>query len=501
MTKKRKLIQNKVALLSIISIGILFIIIGIFYSSFSLLEPVEKVIFASEKSNYENKDSGSWQIEKKAVWKSRSTVEITFDIDTILKRENRYTDMIFVLDISESMVGQRLEQAKADIKNLFNTLLSTPNNKIALITFDKDATILSDFTNDQNLLSNKIDGIYDKQGTNYYQALLQVNEILKNYRYEENRDCVVMFLTDGAPNTDTPNEKTYFNYLKKQYPFMTINAIQYELRDKEIEQIQDISNYQYKATLENLNEILQEASVVPVPYNEFSIVDDIDTDFFEIEEKSILENDNNIEIDKSVGKIIINLKEIRSGTNHKITYRLHLKNEFLDIGGVYPISKKIEIKSRMENYIENIESTLTPILKDLFQVTYDSNLPKGCDIKTTLPENKNHFIFDTVEVENDLICDGYQFKGWRVVTETLNRPTEDYFIMPNSDVILRAEWANFSISAYINGEIHTYIPPILRNISSDDINDLWEYKESITKIVFQNSIHDIEEAINNNMIQ
>lgn len=59
MTKKRKLIQNKVALLSIISIGILFIIIGIFYSSFSLLEPVEKVIFASEKSNYENKDSGS----------------------------------------------------------------------------------------------------------------------------------------------------------------------------------------------------------------------------------------------------------------------------------------------------------------------------------------------------------------------------------------------------------------------------------------------------------
>ena len=482
---------SKLTLLAVVVIGLLLIVTGLFYSSFALIEPVKSVSFQSEKLNYNEQEPGSFQIEKSAIWKNRGEAEVTIDVDTILKRGNRYTDIIFVLDISESMVGKKLEQAKTDIKQLFSTLLSTPTNKIALITFDQNATILSEFTDDQNLLNNKIDGIYDKQGTNYYQALKQVNEILKNYQSEEDRDCVVMFLTDGIPNVDTPNEKTYFNYLKKQYPYMVVNAIQYELNDKIINQIKDISDYQYLSTITNLKDTLQEASIVPVPYNEFLITDYINTAFFEIED---IISDYKVEVDKKNGKVIWNLKEMRSGTTHQIKYLLHLKDELIDVGGVYPISKTIEIKSEIEKIKENIESELTPKLKDLFRVRYDANIPKGCNIKESLPQDKNHFIFDTVTVADDLTCDGYQFKGWSTVTEDVNRPTEEYFVMPSDDVIIRAEWTTLSFEKSINGEIYVYISPILRSVSENDNNDLWEYKESITKIVFQNSIHNIEEA-------
>ena len=122
---------SKLTLLAVVVIGLLLIVTGLFYSSFALIEPVKSVSFQSEKLNYNEQEPGSFQIEKSAIWKNRGEAEVTIDVDTILKRGNRYTDIIFVLDISESMVGKKLEQAKTDIKQLFSTLLSTPTNKIA----------------------------------------------------------------------------------------------------------------------------------------------------------------------------------------------------------------------------------------------------------------------------------------------------------------------------------------------------------------------------------
>ena len=40
---------------------------------------------------------------------------------------------------------------------------------------------------------------------------------------------IVLFLTDGYPNKDTPNQIAQYQYLKQEYPYITINAIQYEM--------------------------------------------------------------------------------------------------------------------------------------------------------------------------------------------------------------------------------------------------------------------------------
>jgi len=63
-----KSISNRIIILSIVVVGLLFIMIGLFYSSFALLDPMKSISFTSENLNYDEKDSGSWKIENSAEW-------------------------------------------------------------------------------------------------------------------------------------------------------------------------------------------------------------------------------------------------------------------------------------------------------------------------------------------------------------------------------------------------------------------------------------------------
>jgi len=62
--------------------------------------------------------------------------------------------------------------------------------------------------------------------------------------------------------------------------------------------------------------------------------------------------------------------------------------------------------------------------------------------------------------------------------------------MPGSDVIIKAEWAKVNVSKSMDGEIYTVPPSIMKSHSSNQ--EIWKYSSSITKIVFENEIHDIE---------
>ena len=180
---------------------------------FAELQPVKSVEILSEKSNYNEKEAGSWKIDKSAKWVSRGIAEIKFDLDTVLKTNNKYTDILFVLDISGSMSGDKLSRVKADTIELITTLLSNSNNRAGIITFETNSSIVSDFTNSKDELLDKINNLSTGNMTNYYQALVNVDSLLKNYTKEKDRECVVLFLTDGYPNENTPNEVGQYNYL------------------------------------------------------------------------------------------------------------------------------------------------------------------------------------------------------------------------------------------------------------------------------------------------
>ena len=138
---------------AIILLGIAILVCSMSYA-YAMSAPVSSVIITSENVSFEEKVPGSWQVEKSAKWISKSRARVTFDVDTTLMAKEEATDIIFVVDTSASMEGDKLNQVKTDSTSLINDILSNTNNNVALIEFNSSATILSDFTNDKNFLIN-----------------------------------------------------------------------------------------------------------------------------------------------------------------------------------------------------------------------------------------------------------------------------------------------------------------------------------------------------------
>jgi len=64
----------------------------------------------------------------------------------------------------------------------------------------------------------------------------------------------MIFLTDGFPTSK--GHKAEYNNLKEKYPDIIINGIQYELGNYIIQDIKDMSDYQYTANRRNLEKTL-----------------------------------------------------------------------------------------------------------------------------------------------------------------------------------------------------------------------------------------------------
>ena len=101
--------------------------------AFAALIPTKSIIITSHKTSFEDKEQGSWQVEKSGKWIERGKAEVTFDVSSTFMKQNEYTDVIFVLDISGSMEGERISHVKSDTKELLNTLLETKGNRASVL--------------------------------------------------------------------------------------------------------------------------------------------------------------------------------------------------------------------------------------------------------------------------------------------------------------------------------------------------------------------------------
>ena len=101
-----------------------------------------------ESPDYKDNTPGSFHIDKSAKWTGINKAQVTFDVKSIMKvSEGNYKDIILVLDISESMKGDKIAKVKSDSIELVESLLSDSNNKVALVVYDTDSEIISEFTN------------------------------------------------------------------------------------------------------------------------------------------------------------------------------------------------------------------------------------------------------------------------------------------------------------------------------------------------------------------
>lgn len=466
----------------IFSIIVIAILIYFIVPSFASLIPVKSVVITSEHSSYENNDPGAWQVTKSGEWTGKGEATVTFDVDTVLKSETQYTDIIFVLDISNSMNGDKIAKVKTDSVELIETLLSNSNNRAALITFDTTSAVVSGLTNDKEELTNQINGLSVGAATNYYQALVNVDTILQDYTKEDNREMIVLFLTDGYPNVDIPNQIAQYEYLKNQYPYITINGIQYEMGNEILEPIIQVSDNQYFADMETLNNVLFDASVNPEKYVTYQIIDYVENTYFSLNSvDDITVSQGTVELTEEEGKqkIIWTITDLKTGGNANLSMKLQLKEEFIGQGGIYPTNESEEIISTIEDIPdENVSSTLTPVLEDNYEVIYDGNDPEGCTV-SNMPETVNYSVYDTVAVSQEKpTCSGYEFKGWEFESDNINKVNDDYFIMPENDVTLRATWSKVELAKSMDGTVYSitdfyYVianQAVMDNISSEFVS-------------------------------
>lgn len=472
--KIKKFIKEHIKEIIIVCVLVIAILIYFIVPSFANLIPVKSVVITSEHSSFEDNEPGAWQVTKSGEWTGRGEATVTFDVDTTLKTSTRYTDVIFVLDISGSMSGNKLDRVKSDSIDLINTLLSNTNNRAALITFDTTSTIISGLTNDVESLTNQINELTTTGSTNYYQALVNVDSILQNYTKEDDREMVVLFLTDGYPNVDTPNQITEYQYLKQQYPYITINGIQYEMGDTILNPITQISDSQYIANIKTLNNVLFDASIIPYIYEEYKIVDYIENDYFyldSVDDISVSQGTVDLTEEDNRQKVTWTITNFKSGSNANLSMKLKLKEEFIDVGGTYPTNEKEEITSKISDVMdEDINSTLTPILQDNYQVIYDGNSPDECTV-SNVPESLDHTVYDTVAIsQEEPTCSGYEFKGWEITTDNITKVNDDYFIMPESDVTIRAIWSKIELAKSMDGTVYS-APDFYDVIASQAVMD------------------------------
>ena len=481
-------------------------IVAISIPVFAKEEPVKSITIESENLNYEKNESGSYKITKQAEWIGKGKARITFQVDTKeLIKENTNTDTILIIDTSGSMTGDKLDKVKSDSVDLIQKTLQDNNNKIGIIEFNDNASIISNLSNDIPDLTNKINNLTTLGSTNYYQALVKLDELLKTYQKEENRELTVLFLTDGLPNINTPNEIGQYKYLKSEYPYLNINGIQYEMGSNILTEIKNISDKQFIADMNTLNNVLIDASSPRETYNNFKITDYINTEHFKIEDKkAITATTGNFTLDKGNGKVTWNLDGLSSGTSATMTIDVYLKEEYLDKFNLYKTNTKEEVTSEIKGIKENISKTDTPMLSNSFTVTYDENAPDGCKVEGTIPESKQYSVFNPVKIEDTILnCEGYKFQGWEVVNkENVSMIGNDYFVSDGNDIKLKAIWSKVSLKKSMDGTVYE-VKPIIKAVPYDEETripyqgEFWNdiYKGNTTKIVIQNELSPIEGAV------
>ena len=410
---------------------------------------IPSIEIKSSNTNYDREEAGAWKVTKSAKWIDRGKARITFDVETIIKSNTDYKDFILVLDTSVSMEGNKVSQVKRDVTELINDILQDSENRIGLITFSTESNILSGLSNDVANLTDKVQSITAIGDTNYYKALVNVGEVLEESASD--REAVVLFLTDGIPNLNTPNEIAQYRYLKDKYEYVTFTGIQYEMGDIISPALKRISDTQYISDMDTLHNVLFDAVKNHLNYDSFKITDYINSEYFTVT------ND----VTKTVGEVSINGNEVVwnidnliSGKSDKetMTIDIELKDSYLDYGGSFPTNSSTKIESKIEENVENVTTENSPELKNKYYVRYDVNTPSGCNISDISNEKKSVFSVFTTN-DQEMNCPGYEFKGWELMTEEAGKINDNHFVMPEKDVEFKGTWSKLSVKKSADGVV------------------------------------------------
>ncbi|MGC6174251.1 Spy0128 family protein [Lacrimispora sp. 38-1] len=137
---------------------------------------------------------------------------IYLDLTTSREEEARKSDIIFVLDVSNSMEesmggASRFQVMKQTVYNAVSVLAENPDNRFSIITFGTNSDLVVSGSTDRDSLLQTVNSLAlpggAQGGTNYYQSMNQASELIGGLS-SPGAEQVVFFITDGQPTAATP---------------------------------------------------------------------------------------------------------------------------------------------------------------------------------------------------------------------------------------------------------------------------------------------------------
>ena len=133
---------------------------------------------------------------------------------------------VLILDTSGSMEGIPAEkQEEAAIKFCESVLNLKGNNQVALVELNSSASVLTNFTNDFDVLKENINDLYISGGTNINEALEVSNDLLSDVKNNSNIIKNVVLCTDGLPESGTTSDDGPYASSDNDYYYDYANAV------------------------------------------------------------------------------------------------------------------------------------------------------------------------------------------------------------------------------------------------------------------------------------
>lgn len=130
-------------------------------------------------------------------------------------------DIILIIDTSGSM-GGTIESVKSAAIQLSERFYENfENARIALISFESNATLQTDFTKDKSLLKGKINGLDASGGTSLHNALRYVERL--SFSQEADAKRTIITLTDGATEGEQACRDAYKKFYDEKYLIYNIS--------------------------------------------------------------------------------------------------------------------------------------------------------------------------------------------------------------------------------------------------------------------------------------
>jgi Ca-activated chloride channel family protein len=129
---------------------------------------------------------------------------------TNFSRENTPLSFILLMDVSSSMIFERIERAQESALQLAQRL-AKGENKAMIMAFDDKIYLLQDFTNDQEALAEAIALLAADGGTALYDAIAQTVRKLRNIRMKK----AIIVLSDGDDTDSDLDFDSVLDYCKQ----------------------------------------------------------------------------------------------------------------------------------------------------------------------------------------------------------------------------------------------------------------------------------------------